>query len=88
MKRTTGVNYFRIATVAPKGSRLALRWILPEGSSSRLGVCGTILARPHPLKVTEDNIKLRESGQVQEKWFDTLSFRTLLDAQGYETRGR
>jgi hypothetical protein len=31
----------------------------------------TILARPHPLsRKSEDNIKLRESGQVQEKWFD------------------
>jgi GTPase Era involved in 16S rRNA processing len=46
---------------------------LPEGSSSgwEWSSLRTIFARPSTLKeITEDNIKLRESGQVQEKWFD------------------
>jgi GTPase SAR1 family protein len=86
MKRTTaGVNYFRIATATPKedstgtpveevatgtpvadsppkGPLQAQEWSSladdPRSATSTLK------------EITEDNIKLRESNQVQEKWFD------------------
>jgi GTPase SAR1 family protein len=70
MKRTTaGVNYFRIAKAtlnesdsAQKGPPQAQEWSSiaddPRSATSTLK------------EITEDNIKLRESNQVQEKWFD------------------
>jgi GTPase SAR1 family protein len=77
MKRTTaGVNYFRIAAATPvvvatstpvadspkKGPPQAQEWSSladdPRSATSTFK------------EITEDNIKLRESNQVQEKWFD------------------
>jgi hypothetical protein len=89
-RTTAGVNYFRIATVAPKGrSRLALRiGFSPEGSSSGLGsglhLRTCILARPHPSQRESPGTisSFAKSGQVQEKWFDIeLPDEALLDAQ-------
>ena len=63
MKRTTSVvNYFRIATATPKDDTT----VTP--------VTDSLTADPRSAtstlkEITEDNIKLRESNQVREKWF-------------------
>ncbi len=64
MKRTTaGVNHFRISTATPKEDTTDT----PVADSSADNPRSATSALK---EIAEDNIKLRESNQVREKWFD------------------
>jgi GTPase SAR1 family protein len=77
MKRTTaGVNYFRIATATP--NEVATGTLVadsPQKDPPQAQEWSPLADDPRSAtstlkEITEDNIKLRESNQVQEKWFD------------------
>jgi GTPase SAR1 family protein len=78
MKRTTaGINYFRIATATPttEGTTSTSVADSPQKSPSQAQAWSSLADDPRSAtstlkEITEDNIKLRESNQVQEKWFD------------------
>jgi GTPase SAR1 family protein len=78
MKRTTaGVNYFRIATAAstaeeedtPNAPGADSPETNPPQEWSSFADNPRSASSTHK-EIAEDNIKLRESNQVQEKWFD------------------
>jgi GTPase SAR1 family protein len=68
MKRTTaGINYFRIATASPTNPQPQPQ---PQPQSWSSFADTPRSAKSTLQEITQDNIKLRESEQVQEKWFD------------------
>jgi hypothetical protein len=78
MKRTTaGVNYFRIAVAMPKKEVATSSPFADSPHKDPLQAqewsslaLDPRAAKSTPKEITEDNIKLRESNRVQEKWFD------------------
>jgi GTPase SAR1 family protein len=78
MKRiTAGVNYFRIAAATPK-KEVATRTPVtdsPHKDPLQAQEWSSLAVDPRAVtstlkEITQGNIKLRESNQVQEKWFD------------------